>query len=199
MTGDEKFIYHTLSQHVLISSSYQYCFSPLASTQQRSLSFTSCGVLQDNEIICPRLTQLLGGCALARSWWDEVVPSTKAGRAHDNSSSGSPALPVTVMETKVLINKFSRRLKCSSSCSCPSVEGGGTWAGFLPHIYVCGLVCESKWKRETSALTAPVPRQNARRGLRQVTNRNQTNEEWAWVSCTAPEGTTGQGRAGGGK
>ena len=45
---------------------------------------------------------------------------------------------------------------------------------------------------EISALTAPVPKQNARRGLFQLTNRNQTHEEWGLFRCTAPEGTAGE-------
>lgn len=35
---------------------------------------------------------------------------------------------------------------------------------------------EGSVEKKKSALTAPVPRQNARRGLRQLTNRNQTRK-----------------------
>lgn len=111
------------------------------------------------------------------------APMTAAPRGNP------PLLVVTRRNQCISIHKFTQMFRVVRVPWLQGWDSGGQLCINTPYIlYVHVCVSQSERdrlrdggcvvKRELSALTAPVPRQNARRGLFQVTNRNQTHGVW---------------------
>lgn len=125
-------------------------FSSSLPPRQRSLSFTSHGVLQDDKVFLPRAAQLLSGVGSARSWWAEVGPSKKAGRAHDSVPSGNPPLLVVTRRNQCInIHKFTQMFRVVRVPWLQGWDSGGAAVDLYSRYPVCAFMCESKWERQT--------------------------------------------------
>lgn len=169
--------FHSHKIHVIISKSRWSFFSPLTShrllrhflwsshhtstiffflwpsTQAEVIIVHITGVLQDNKVFLPGVTQLLSGWGPARSWWAGVGPSKESGRAHDSNSSGSPPLLVTHGNQCTNTHKFTGRLKCSGLCM-SLIAGVWQWGwgeGSAVDLYIIYSTCvwvkvsETRW------------------------------------------------------
>ena len=128
-----------------------FFFSPLP--MQRLLPFTSHGVLRDNNISLPGVTQLLRG-------WDfgQILMSSSWARPKklDAPMTAAPQgvhSSLLPLETGVLTHTqvYSNVPGCPSA-PLPAAEFGtvGGGRGILHYIYpVRANVCESKWGRQT--------------------------------------------------
>lgn len=118
----------------LIRPSYQYFSSSGLPARLRSLSFTSHGVLQDNKVFLPGVTQL-------QIWPDpdelRWVRPKKSGRAHDSSSSGSP--PLLVTHGNQLINTHTRLQGDSNVPGCPCPLVAGVWQFWGGQLWIYTL------------------------------------------------------------